>query len=121
MRSLCLLAFGCLTGLLVYTYDLKLRTRALEAEARELATSLQDESDFVAIMRAEVSYLSRPERVQELARKSLKLEPISPAQVVSWNAIISDSNAASQARAPTQPVKDGIGALIEKTVAPNAR
>lgn len=119
MRSLCLLTFGCLAGLLVYTYDLKLKTRVLEVEARELATSLQDESDFVALMRAEVGYLARPERIEELARKSLKFEPISPAQIVPWSAVITDASPASRARSP-RVGKDGIAALIEKSAAPGA-
>ena len=69
MRTLCLLAFGIFVGLFAYTYNLKLKTRALEAEARELVNTLQDEGDFLALMRAEVSYLSRPERIEDMARK----------------------------------------------------
>jgi cell division protein FtsL len=117
MRSLSLLAFGCLVGLLLYTYDLKFKTRKLEAEARDLTASLQDESDFLALMRAEVSYLSRPERIEEMAKKQLKLEPISPAQLVSWKAIVTDRDPAqAQAAAPAR--KDGIAALIEKAAPP---
>ena len=76
MRSLCLLAFGCLAGLLLYTYDLKFKTRQLEARAQTLVNELQDESDFVALMRAEAGYLARPERIEDMARRDLKLEPI---------------------------------------------
>src|SRR6478609_414649 len=90
MRSLCLLAFGCLVGLTVYTSDLKIRTRALEAKARDLTAAVQDEGDFLALMRAEVSYLERPERIEEMARNTLKLEPLSNAQIVSWSAIAPD-------------------------------
>ncbi len=117
MRSLCLLAFGCLVGLLLYTYDLKFKTRALETEARELAVTLQDESDFLALMRAEVSYLSRPERIEEMARKTLKLEPIASAQLVPWSAVVADSSATWQ---PQTQRKDGIAALIEKAAVPVA-
>jgi cell division protein FtsL len=118
MRSLCLLAFGCLVGLVVYTYDLKLKTRALETEARDLVTALQDESDLLALMRAEVSYLSRPERIEDLARNTLKLEPIAPAQLVPWNAVVSDVNSTSPVQ--TAQRKDGIAALIEKAATPAA-
>lgn len=114
MRSLCLLAFGCLAGLLLYTYDLKFKTRQLETRAQSLVGELQDESDFLALMRAEAGYLSRPERIEEMARKQLKLEPITPTQLVPWNAVVAGENSPSQ----QQPYrKDGIASLIEKTSA----
>jgi cell division protein FtsL len=123
MRSLCLLAFGCLAGLLVYTYDLKFKTRALEARAQSLVAELQDEGDFVALMRAEVSYLSRPEQIEDLARKHLKLEPIVPGQLVSWKAVIVGDDPASRPQPAMPARKDGIGALIEKAgpAAPGSR
>ncbi len=115
MRSLCLLAFGCLAGLLLYTYDLKFKTRALETQTQALAAELQDEGDFLALMRAEVSYLSRPEQIEDMARKQLKLEPIVPAQLVSWKAVIDGQDPASQPPAGQPIRKDGIAALIDKT------
>lgn len=119
MRTLCLLAFGCFVGLFTYTYNLKIETRALETEARELVNALQDEGDFLALMRAEVSYLSRPERIEEMARKTLKLEPITSAQLVPWSAFAQDG-AAAQAAGTSEPHKDGIAALIQKASAQNA-
>ena len=100
MRTLCLLAFGIFVGLFAYTYNLKLKTRALEAEARELVYTLQDEGDFLALMRAEVSYLSRPERIEDMARKTLKLESIASTQLVPWSAAAPGS-AATARTAPT--------------------
>ena len=120
MRTLCLLAFGISVGLFAYTYNLKLKTRALEAEARELVNTLQDEGDFLALMRAEVSYLSRPERIEDMARKTLKLEPIASRQLVSWNAVAPGSAAAFQTSSVPAARKDGIAALIEKASPPNA-
>ncbi len=117
MRTLCLLAFGCFVGLFAYTYTLKLKTRALETEARELVNTLQDESDFVALMRAEVSYLSRPERIEDMARKTLKLEPIASAQLVPWSAVTSGSSATAQNSSAPVARKDGIAALIAKASA----
>jgi hypothetical protein len=115
MRSLCLSAFGCLVGLLIYTYDLKIKTRALEARAHELTVALQDEGDFLALMRAELSYLSRPARIEELARKTLKLEPLSSAQLVPWSAVAA-SNAPQWQTEVTQTGRpEGIAALIART------
>jgi len=117
MRSLCLLAFGCLAGLLLYTYDLKFKTRQLEARAQSLVSELQDESDFLALMRAEDGSLSRPERIEDMARKDLKLEPITPAQLVPWKAVLVGGDDASQ---PQGARKDGIAALIDKAAGPAA-
>jgi hypothetical protein len=117
MRTLCFLAFGIFVGLFAYTYNLKLNTRALEAEARELVNTLQDEGDFLALMRAEVSYLSRPERIEDMARKTLKLEPIASTQLVPWSAVAPGSSAAAQTSSAPGARKDGIAALIEKASA----
>jgi cell division protein FtsL len=114
MRSLCLLAFGCLVGLFAYTYNLKLKTRALETEAQQLVTALQDESDFLALMRTEVSHLSRPERIEDMAKTALKLEPIVPAQLVPWSAIVGGPGGSPVPMAQIGR-KDGIAALIGKS------
>jgi cell division protein FtsL len=116
MRSLCLLAFGCLVGLLVYTFDLKIKTRALEVQAHELLVALQDEGDFLALMRAEVSYLSRPERIEDMARKTLRLEPLATAQLVPWSALTSGGGSEWRTEV-TQSRREGIAALIERTSA----
>jgi hypothetical protein len=125
MRSLCLSAFGCLVGLLIYTYDLKIKTRALEARAHELTVALQDEGDFLALMRAELSYLSRPARIEELARKTLKLEPLSSAQLVPWSAIASSGAPRWQTEVTQTGRPEGIAALIARTtgqgLAPRSR
>ena len=115
MRTLCLMALGCLAGLLFYTYDLKFKTRQLEARALALAGELQDESDFLALMRAETGYLARPERIEDMARRDLKLEPIAPSQLVPWKAVVADG----ETRVAQARHKDGIAALIEKTSAPS--
>lgn len=120
MRTLCLLAFGCFVGLFAYTYNLKLKTRALETEAHELVNALQDEGDFLALMRAEVGHLSRPERIEEMARKTLKLEPITPQQLVPWSSVAAGAVAAAPTTNPSSGRKDGIAALIEKASAQTA-
>lgn len=118
MRSLCLLAFGCLAGLIVYTYDLKIKTRALETKSHELSTQLADEGDFLSLMRAEISHLSRPDRIDKLARDILKLEPLASAQVVPWTAVTSGPSA-WQPQLSTAAPKQGIAALIERSVNKN--
>ena len=105
---------------MLYTYDLKFKTRKLETQAQALVAELQDESDFLALARADTTYLSRPERIEEMARRELKLEPIAPAQLVPWKAILASEDPSWQPQTAPAPRKDGIAALIEKAVAPAA-
>src|SRR5579884_3379544 len=114
MRSLCFLAFGCLVGLLLFTSHLKIATRALETRANELAAALQDESDFLALMKAEVSYVGRPERIEGMARTILKMEPISNSQLVPWSAIARERQ--WQPTVAQSGRKEGIAALIERSM-----
>ena len=54
-------------------------------------------------------------RIEDMARKDLKLEPIAPAQLVAWKTVVTDGDGSRQAQSFR---KDGIAALIEKTTAP---
>jgi hypothetical protein len=119
MRSLCLLTFGCLVGLIVYNYNLKFETSALRERADKLAADIQDESDFLALMRAEVSHLSRPGRVEQMARAILKFEPITPVQTIPIGAVLPETDKGwrpEMAEAGgSGRRKDGIAALIDRT------
>jgi hypothetical protein len=79
---LSLLAFGFLAGLVILIYDMKFETRRLEARAQQLARAIEDEKDNVALMRAEWSHVARPERVEQLTREVLSLEPVKATQIV---------------------------------------
>ena len=86
----------------------------VEKKQEWVGGTLQDEGDFLALMRAEVSYLSRPERIEDMARKTLKLEPIASTQLVPWSAVAPGSAATAQTSSAPLVRKDGIAALIEK-------
>jgi cell division protein FtsL len=118
MRLLCLLSFGCLVGLLLYTYDVKYKTRELETRALALAAELQDESDYLALMRAETAHLAAPERIEDMAKKQLKFEPVAPAQTVSWKAVLASAEPSWQPQ--TEPAPAGIAALIGRSQGPAA-
>ncbi|MEJ2227900.1 MAG: hypothetical protein P8Y67_06615 [Alphaproteobacteria bacterium] len=77
-----LLAFGFLAGLVILTYDMKFETRRLETRASQLMRAIEEEKDNVALMRAEWSHVTRPERVEKLARKILTLAPVKSTQLV---------------------------------------
>ncbi|WP_088343455.1 MULTISPECIES: hypothetical protein [Rhodomicrobium] len=116
LRLLSLLAFGFLAGLVILIYDMKFQTRRLEAQASSLQRAIEDEKDNVALMRAEWSHVTRPERIETLAREVLKLEPAKPDQLINHRDFME-----TLARRPAAPpadsgngweARDEIGALI---------
>ena len=115
MRLFCLLAFGFLAGLVVLIYDMKFETRRLEDRAAQLARAIEDERDNVALMRAEWSHVSRPERVESLARESLKLEPAKPEQLINHRdfvEVLTRRPTPSATAGGSWQARDDIGALI---------
>ena len=115
MRLFCLLAFGFLAGLVVLIYDMKFETRRLEDRAAQLARAIEDERDNVALMRAEWSHVSRPERVESLAREGLKLEPAKPEQLINHRdfvEVLTRRPVPSATGGGSWQARDDIGALI---------
>lgn len=82
MRLLTLLAFGFLAGLVILIYEMKFETRRLENQAAELVRAIEDERDNVALMKAEWSHVTRPDRVEKLARDVLQLAPAKGDQLI---------------------------------------
>lgn len=82
VRLLSLLAFGFLAGLVILIYDMKFETRRLENRAAQIVRAIEDEKDNVALMRAEWSHVTRPERVEKLTREILNLVPVKSSQVI---------------------------------------
>lgn len=115
LRLLSLLAFGFLAGLVILIYDMKFETRRLEQQAGRLQRAIEDEKDNVALMRAEWSHVTRPDRIEALAREVLKLEPATPDQLINHRDFME-----TLARRPTPSAghangwqaRDEIGALI---------
>ena len=119
LRLTSLLAFGFLSGLVILIYDMKFETRRLENRAQMLARAIEDEKDNVALMRAEWSHVARPERVEQLARETLDLQPVKPAQIVNHQDFLDalsrrpapSASAVDQGWAP----RDEIGAFLRDT------
>jgi cell division protein FtsL len=72
-------------------YEVKYESRALDAEIAQLKTDIETERDGLAVLRAEWSLLNRPERIERLAEKYLKLAPARPSQLVTL-ATLKDSD-----------------------------
>lgn len=98
MRLINFVALGVLLGLVFLIYELKYETRRLESRAAELSRSIEEEKDNLAVMRAEWSLVSRPERVAQMAERLLGLKPVKPEQIVPFQelAFQSERRAAPQ-------------------------
>ena len=100
-----------LVALAYVIYEVKYESRALDAEIAQLQEDIEAERDGVAVLRAEWSLLNRPERIERLAEKYLKLAPAKPNQLVTldtlkdsdfqWSGLIAGNETRKAASVPT--------------------
>src|SRR5262245_41557091 len=76
-----------LVALAYVIYQVKYEARALDEEIVSLGKQVDQERDALAVLRAEWSLLNRPERIERLARKYLKLAPAQPRQLVTVDTV----------------------------------
>jgi cell division protein FtsL len=76
-----------LVALACVIYQVKYETRALDIEIASLNKKIEEERDAIAVLRAEWSLLNRPERIERLAKKHLKLAPAKPVQLVTVDSV----------------------------------
>ena len=76
-----------LVALAYVIYQVKYEARALDEEILSLGKKIDEERDALAVLRAEWSLLNRPERIERLARKHLKLAPAQPRQIVTLDKV----------------------------------
>jgi cell division protein FtsL len=76
-----------LVALAYVIYQVKYQARALDAEIATLGKQIDEERDAIAVLRAEWSLLNRPERIERLAQKYLKLAPAKPLQLVTVDSV----------------------------------
>lgn len=76
-----------LVALAYVIYQVKYESRALDDEIATLAKQIDEERDGIAVLRAEWSLLNRPERIERLAQKYLKLAPAKPTQLVTIDTV----------------------------------
>lgn len=71
-----------LTGVMAFgLFQLKYAVQARETELAALNRELLASKEAVQVLRAEWSYLSRPDRIAALAARHLALAPMTPDQV----------------------------------------
>jgi cell division protein FtsL len=76
-----------LVALAYVIYQVKYEARALDEEIATLGKQIDEERDGIAVLRAEWSLLNRPERIERLAEKFLKLAPAQPRQLVTLDKV----------------------------------
>jgi cell division protein FtsL len=76
-----------LVALAYVIYQVKYEARALDTEITLLGREIDTERDAIAVLRAEWSLLNRPERIERLAQKFLKLAPARPSQLVTLDTV----------------------------------
>ena len=76
-----------LVALAYVIYQVKYQAHALDDEITSLSKQIDEERDGIAVLRAEWSLLNRPERIERLARKFLKLAPAQPRQLVTLDTV----------------------------------
>jgi cell division protein FtsL len=108
-----------LVALAYVIYQVKYEARALDAEIISLNKDIDTERDGIAVLRAEWGVLNRPERIERLAQKFLKLAPAKPSQLLTLDTVTNrdleqspaDLVAAQAAPQPApKPVKPGVKA-----------
>lgn len=63
-------------------YTLEHRTRSVEREIARVNAGVESEYEFIGLLNAEWSMLTRPQRLEQLARNHLDLGPVLPDQLV---------------------------------------
>ena len=76
-----------LVALACVIYRVKYESRGLDTEIASLGKQIEVERDALAVLRAEWSLLNRPERIERLAQKYLKLAPAKPSQLLTVDTV----------------------------------
>ena len=82
MRTLTIVAIAGMLCSAFALYSVKYDTRQLQMRVLEQERRIERTVTDIAILRAERAHLSRPERLQKLAREHLGLSVAKPAQFV---------------------------------------
>lgn len=86
LRLLNIVAILVLVGSAVYAYSIKYQTSYRAEQIAKTKIEIKAERDAIAVLRADWSYMTRPERLQPLADKYLAdLKPLGVTQIVAAN------------------------------------
>jgi cell division protein FtsL len=81
-RLLHLIAIAALIGSAIYVYNIKYETILESEQIVKLRHHINKTDDEINVLRAEYAHLTRPDRIQGLADKLLKMQPVALNQIV---------------------------------------
>jgi hypothetical protein len=81
-RIVNVVALVALVALVVVVYRAKTEAEADHERAAALAAQLASEREAITVVRTEIGFLERPDRLRALAERRLGLKPIDPLRVV---------------------------------------
>lgn len=88
LRFLNLVAIAALIGSAVYAYTIKYQTSYRAEQIAKTRIEIKAESDAIAVLRAEWAYMTRPERLQQLADQHLiDFKPLDVKQLIMASAL----------------------------------
>jgi cell division protein FtsL len=76
LRFLNIAAILALVGSAIYAYSIKYQTSYRAEQIVKTKLEIKAEHDAIAVLRAEWSFMTRPERLQQLADRYLDLQPL---------------------------------------------
>ena len=115
LRILHIVVLAALVLAAADVYKIKYESTLQAERVGKLRSEIRREQDAIATLRAEWARLERPDRIQDLAQRHLKLRPLDPRQLDALD------------RLPERPPElvppgtaDPIGAVIESLEEPDA-
>jgi cell division protein FtsL len=97
-----------LIALAYVIYQVKYQAHALDDQIVSLNKKIDSERDALAALRAEWSLLNRPERIERLAEKYLKLAPARPEQLVPLDEVKDRDLEPIHSEGPAAPAKASV-------------
>ena len=70
-------------GIIFFNYEIKNKYHHKEKEILKLNNLISEKKQNLKLMKAELAYLSRPERLQSIAKQQLNMKEILPTDI--WN------------------------------------
>ena len=83
LRFLNIVAIMSLIGSAVYAYTIKYQTSYRAEQIAKTRIEIKNEHEAIAVVRAEWSFLTRPERIQQLSDRYLDLQATTVSQIAS--------------------------------------
>ena len=98
LRFLNIAAIFALVGSAIYAYSIKYQTSYRSEQIAKTKLEIKAEHDAIAVLRAEWSFMTRPERIQQLADGYLDLQPLAVDKIVSARALPERPRASTPSR-----------------------